>query len=203
MLCCFVLCLCILAEINRIYQARIRDRALTRHINKLATKWTWGTCKGKQQQQQQQGQPEEPEEPARANNSWKQKQIFEWKKTPRLIHKMLPGRVKILWGNEDVSLWPIKKAFVPGNIPNCGKLPEKFPSLGSGQIYYSGWWRERSQGDFTNPTTQVPPPKKIQQSSQVENTRKHFLAKHLPFIKKNIWPYFCQIKQILFFSTCN
>ena len=63
----------------------------------------------------------------------------------------------------------MKKALEPGNIPNSGKLPEKFPSLGSGQIYYSGWWRERSQGDFTNPTTPVLPAKKIQQSSQVEN----------------------------------
>ena len=62
----------------------------------------------------------------------------------------------------------MKKALEPGNIPNSGKLPEKFPSLGSGQIYYSGWWRERSQGDFTNPTTPVLPAKKIQQSSQVE-----------------------------------
>ena len=88
---------------------------------------------------------------------------------------------------------------MPGNIPNCGKLPEKFPSLGSGQIYYSGWWRERSQGDFTNPTTQVPPPKKIQQSSQVENTRKHFLAKHLPFIKKTFGHIFAKSNKYYFF----
>ena len=114
-----------------------------------------------------------------------QKQIFE-EDAALLIHKILPSRVKILWGNEDVSLWPIKKAFVRGNIPNCGKLPEKFPSLGSGQIYYSGWWRERSQGDFTNPTTQVPPPKEIQQSSQVENTRKHFFGQASAFYKKHL-----------------
>ena len=71
----------------------------------------------------------------------------------------------------------MKKALEPGNIPNSGKLPEKFPSLGSGQIYSSGWWRERSQGDFTNPTTPVLPAKKIQQSSQVEKRNRFCFSK--------------------------
>ena len=75
----------------------------------------------------------------------------------------------------------MKKALEPGNIPNSGKLPEKFPSLGSGQIYYSGWWRERSQGDFTNPTTPVLPAKKIQQSSQVEKNTDSVLAKCITY----------------------